>query len=377
MTESRPRVLHVLACDDWGGVEVQIATQVLRWGDAPGTQAVAFLQPPGPISALLREGSGRASTLAGRAGVLGAVIRLSRLLRRERVEVVAAYGLKAGIVTRAAAFLGGRPAVVIGVRSRHFSQGEPGELRTKGVIALERMLVGAVAAYDANSCGGRDFLVAAGFPRDRFSVIPNAVDLPERRADPQRMHAPRIVCVARLVALKQHDVLLKSLAELVSDGSDLRCELVGAGPEELRLRELVGSLGLAGRVEFLGRLGQGEILDRLADADLFVLTSSYEGMPGSVLEAMAAGLPVVATDVNGTREVVEDGVTGLLVPSGDAGALAAALRRLLADPGLRARMGTAGRARVADRFSFAQLIASKGQLYEQVAARSRVFDAAG
>ncbi len=366
MAEVGPRVLHLLAFDDWGGTEVQVAAQVLRWGGAPGTQAVAFLQPPGPITQRLRSGGCRAQSVAGPGGAAGAVARVVGLLRRDEFDVIEAYGLKAGLVARAAAPLGGRPAVVIGIRSRHFSQGEPGEVRTRVILALERILVRTVAAYDVNSSGARDFLIDAGFPGARFTVIPNGMDLPPAPANPTRTARPTIVCVARLVPLKRHHILLRGLAGLVREGSDLRCELIGYGPEEERLRRLVDDLGLRDRVAFLGRLGQAEILDRLTAADLFVLTSSYEGMPGSVLEAMACGLPVVATAVDGTREVVEDGVTGALVPAEDIGALTHALRRLLADPALRLRLGAAGRALVAERFSFERLIAAKSRLYQDV-----------
>jgi len=366
MGDGSPRVLHLLACDDWGGAEVQVAAQILRWAGAPGTQAAVFLQSPGPITERLRSGGCRARSVAGRGGTGGAIARVAVLLRREKIDVVQAYGLKAGLVARAAALLGGRPAVIIGIRSRHFSQGEPDELRTRAIIALERILLRTVAAYDANSSGARDFLVAAGFPHERFTVIPNGIDVPPSRADPTSKTCPRIVCVARLVPLKGHDIMLQGFARVVRGGSDARCELIGYGPEEARLRHLVDELGLGDRVAFLGRMGQAQILERLTAADLFVLTSSYEGMPGSVLEAMACGLPVVATDVDGTREVVEDGVTGVLVRPDDVTALTGALRRLLADPALRVRMGTAGRARVASEFSFEQLIAAKTLLYQDV-----------
>lgn len=139
------------------------------------------------------------------------------------------------------------------------------------------------------------------------------MEIPVARANPTRTTSPAVVSVARLVPLKRHNILLHGLAEMVREGSDLRCELIGYGPGEQRLRRLTHDLELNDRVAFLGRLGQAEILDRLTAADLFVLMSQYEGMPGSVLEAMASGLPVIATAVAGTREVVVDGVTGILV----------------------------------------------------------------
>lgn len=164
----------------------------------------------------------------------------------------------------------------------------------------------------------------------------------------------RFVCIASLIPVKDHATLLHAFAAGGESGGTL--ELIGGGPLEASLRALAAALGVADRVTFTGLIDHDQLLARLLarDWDAIVLASSssgteHEGIPVSLMEAMAAGVPAVATDSGATRELITDGA-GLLVPPSDRGALAEALRRLAADPELRARIGAAARARVADAF---------------------------
>jgi len=297
---------------------------------------------------------------------VGAAVRLARLLRRERIDLVEAYGFKCGLVARVACLLGRRPALVIAVRGLHFTEAEdPDGLKTRFVLAVERALEPTVARYDANSRGARNFLVGRGFAASRFTVIVNGVDAESVPAANLAVHTgpPAIVCVARFVPRKRHDVLIRALAQVRDAGQDFRCELIGYGPTVAEAEALVAEFGLGDRVGFAGRLDQPAIARRLATADIFILTSLWEGMPGSVLEAMAAALPVVGSDVNGTNEVIVSGVTGTLVPPADVEATAAALLELARDPGLRVRMGRAGRERIEREYSFERVVAEKEAFY--------------
>jgi glycosyltransferase involved in cell wall biosynthesis len=160
--------------------------------------------------------------------------------------------------------------------------------------------------------------------------------------------------VARLVEVKDLDLFLEVIARVASVVSDVRAAVVGSGPESERLRALSRSRGLDGVVTFPGDVRPGSAVVR--EFDVFLLTSASEGIPMAVLEAMSVGLPVVATDVGGMSEVVQEGVTGSLVPRGShrdtvAAGLAARVLDLLADRGLRERMGAAARALVRRDFS--------------------------
>lgn len=149
-----------------------------------------------------------------------------------------------------------------------------------------------------------------------------------------------ITTVARLVPWKGIDGLLRALARL----PELRLVLVGDGPQRAALEQLASALGLAGRVRFAGTRDARATAALLAASDIFVLNSTYEGLPHVVVEAMQLGVPVVATAVGGTPELIRDGVNGRLIPAGDDDALVAALAALAADPALRQRLAQAARA---------------------------------
>jgi glycosyltransferase involved in cell wall biosynthesis len=211
--------------------------------------------------------------------------------------------------------------------------------------------------YVTNSRALRAELVRAEkVPASLIEVIANGVELPEMTADPSRRPARGIV-VANLIAYKGHADLVEALALL--DAPPSLC-LVGEGPEHQRLAELVRARGLDHVVMLAGAAPDARAL--LADYQFAVLPSHAEGLPNAVLEAMAAGLPVVATSVGGVPDVLADGVTGLLVPPRDPAALAAAIERLAGDPALRCAMGAAGR-RAAARLSMDDCAARHEAVY--------------
>jgi glycosyltransferase involved in cell wall biosynthesis len=184
-------------------------------------------------------------------------------------------------------------------------------------------------------------------------VAPALYDRAEKRED----GPPTLLFVGRLAAIKGLAVLLEAIATLRAHRPDLaalRLVLVGDGPERSALEARAAALGLGAVVEFTGYLSQTAVAERLAQADVFVLPSFAEGVPVVLMEALASRTPVVATRVAGVAELVEDGVSGLLIPPGDPAPLADALARLLGDSGLRARMGAAGREIVAAEFDAAR-----------------------
>jgi glycosyltransferase involved in cell wall biosynthesis/Ser/Thr protein kinase RdoA (MazF antagonist) len=236
-----------------------------------------------------------------------------------------------------------------------------------------RLVDGVIAVSEETAAAFRD---VAGDAGGKLVVVGNAADV-ERypaRVDRDAIRARLgfgpaehlMTVVGTFKPQKGHRYLVEAAGEVLADWPAAHVLLVGDGELAGEVRAQVGAAGLGGRVHFLG--SRRDVPQLLAASDSFVLPSLWEGLPVALVEALASGLPVIATAVSGTSQVVLDGVTGWLVPPADSGALAAAMRRLLADPGRAAAMGAAGRRRVARSFS------ARGQA-EHLAALFR--DAAG
>jgi glycosyltransferase involved in cell wall biosynthesis len=227
-------------------------------------------------------------------------------------------------------------------------------------MLLERLLALVLRRADAfvpQTLQGRDELIRLGVPMTRCHVVPNGVDVARFAATPRppTQGEPRkIVCLARLVRQKGLDVLLEALPTIRAAVGPIVVTICGEGPEGPTLAALAERLGVGGEVCFAGAVE--DVVPHLAPAELFVLPSRYEGMPFALLEAMAAGLPVVATAVPGNAFIVRDCVDGLLVPPEDPDALAAAIVRVLREPGLAIRLGAAARLRVASDFDAERMV---------------------
>lgn len=212
---------------------------------------------------------------------------------------------------------------------------------------------GVVTVSDANV----DYISKSfGVPKNRIHMIPCGVDTRRFRPSGKRAVPPHIVCVARLKPFKNQKLLLEACAELRSRGRSFRCIIVGDGPTGDELHALRSRLGLDELVELVGPAVQSEVLYWWQRASIAVLPSESEGMPVCLMEAASCGLPVVACAVGGIPEMIRDGVSGILTPSGDAAALAAALEKLLLDPGLSERMGLEARKRAIERFSIVRQV---------------------
>ncbi len=183
---------------------------------------------------------------------------------------------------------------------------------------------------------------------------------------PRQPAGPEIVIgtAGRLVELKGIEYLLRAVATLRHEFPNLRLEIAGTGPLREKLESVASQAGLEDRVKFLGWID--DIQSVLSRWDIFVMPSLEEGFPIAALDAMAAGLPVIAARVGGVPELIEDGITGWLVPSRDIKTLVSRLRALLSDPELRASMGAAGHARIRDHFSIAQMTRKFAQLYDEL-----------
>jgi glycosyltransferase involved in cell wall biosynthesis len=303
---------------------------------------------------------------------------LRGLLREERPDVVHLHSQKAGLLGRVAARTARVPAVYTPNSLIHRFMREPDWTHHTrraylNTLWMERVLgQTATAAFVGVSEEERDAAVADRLvPARRAHVIRNGVTVDDAvPADPDllahRGDGPLVGFLAGLRIQKGLPVLLDALELLAAraDGGP-RAAICGSGELEDEVRARIAAGPLAATT--IHQPFSGRVEPHLRAFDVFVLPSYFEGLPLIVLEAMACGLPVVATDAGGTAEAVLDGVTGFVVPRGDARAVADAVERLVADPELRRAMGEAGRARHAEHFGAARMVDETAALYAMVA----------
>ncbi|HHX40856.1 MAG TPA: glycosyltransferase family 4 protein [Armatimonadetes bacterium] len=313
---------------------------------------------------------------------LRALWQLIRCLRRSRPEIVHTHSSKAGILGRAAAVLAGVPVLIHSPHAFPF-QMRVGRARRALYVALERAAARKTRCLVAVSHAERDLALSiGGYPEKRTVVIENGVD-PEGGASPQEGEAlrkelgiapetPVVLFVGRLVEQKAPDVLVRAAARVLGAHPEALFLLAGAGPHFDAMQRQVAlwlTQGPPGaNPERIRLLGHRQDVERCyAAAQLFVLPSRWEGLPYSPLEAMRAGLPVVASDLPPLREMVIHRQTGLLVPPDDPEALAAALSSLLSNPEWAHAQGRAGRARVCERFSLRRQVEQLALVYRTLA----------
>jgi glycosyltransferase involved in cell wall biosynthesis len=293
----------------------------------------------------------RSSALEQVIFIAGAALRCLRLMRGFKPDVVLAFfGLPSGAVAWMLRDTFGIPYVV-SLRGGDVPGFRPYDfwLYHKLAVPLLRVIWHEASAVIANSEGLRKLALAFDSTAD-IVVVPNGVDPHKFPTSDRAWSPPRILTVSRVVHQKGLDLALTALAEL----NDLEWEwrLAGDGPLLPPLRQMVREHNLVERVHFLGWQSAGALREEYAKANLFLFPSRDEGMPNAVLEAMASGLPVLATRISGNEEVVLSGETGLLVPAENAEALRQALRELLPDGEKRERMGDAGRGRAERTFGW-------------------------
>jgi len=366
----RPRILIAITLAEVGGAQTCVAELLPELVKTFDVTIAAH--GPGPLREAARKAGATSVELRNVRRAIGprdalGLIELIRLIRRVRPDVVHAHSSKAGVLARVAAAVCRVRAVVFTAHGWAF-KAEPG-YRSRLYLNADRATAAVTSAVICVSeTERREGLAARTCRPARTVVIRNGVDASRFGI---RTHAevprPQLISVGRLKAPKDFETLLDALALL--DGLSFEAIVVGDGPDLEHLEARSRRLGLVDRVTFAGE--QPDVPERLARADCFVLSSVSEGLPISVLEAMAAGLPVVASDVGGVHELVGEGVTGSLVPPRDPEALAAALRPVLADAGLRARLGQAGRAEVEMSFSIEAFQRGHLDLYARLLAQKR------
>lgn len=365
------KIVHLVIGGDVAGGEA-IALALARAARDRGDDVTFVVPQPGALVDSVRaEGMSVEVLSFRRTYQLGKVFRLAGLLRRRRADVLHTHTLVAGnVLGRAAARLAGVPVISHLHIENHFRPATRPLLRL-----LDNASARLCAHLLAVSEDTRRAYERQGYPKGRIEVLYNGVELdsPAAARDVRGelgipAAAPLVGEVARLCDVKGQRELIQALASvpeawLLLVGADL--ERDGAFQAELEGHADV--LGVRERVVFAGR--RTDAAEILGQVDVVVLPSWTEGLPLVLLEGMARRRAVVATPVGGTPELVLDEKTGLLVPPRDPGALADAIKRLLADPSLRARLGEAGHRRVAERFSADSMCRRVLELYDEVVTR--------
>lgn len=388
MTPPRLRIAQVVTRMDVGGVPDHVMTLLrglrrdhdvtLLTGDLHPTHAATLAALGVEVVAL------PFSRLPDPLRDLRAAVALRALCRARRFDLLHTHMSKAALLGALVARTLGRDRPMVVNTAHNLGSLALSQPALRAIFRVyDRLLLGrATDAVIVVADRVREAVLRLGLiAPERMAAIPNGIAL-DRFAPTAAQSAERraafgagpdsvlIVCVARLVWFKAADVLIAAFASLAASHPQARLAFVGDGPLREALAAQAAEAGLADRVFFAGE--RPDVPAILGAADVFALTSVSEGMPISILEAMASGLPVVATDVGGVRDLVSDGETGFLAPSRDAQAVAAALARLCADPDLRLRLGAAGRARAEAAFSGPAMVARTEAFYrDQLARRGR------
>jgi colanic acid/amylovoran biosynthesis glycosyltransferase len=243
------------------------------------------------------------------------------------------------------------------------------DIRRKPPADFAARATAARALVTVSEANARHIVDTFGVPRSHLHVIPCGVDTKKSRVmerPSDSSSAPLLVCVARLVKVKNLGLLLQACALLRARSVDFRCTLVGDGPCRAELEAQAAESSLQDLVQFAGAADHDEVMRWWQKADLALLSSENEGMPVSLMEAAASGVPAVAPAVGGIPELVRDGVTGLLSIPNDAESLSRAIQRLIEDPSLRAQMGRAARLRAEEDFSLDGQVDQLLKLWRQI-----------
>ena len=357
----KTRIAYLITGLHVGGAERNLEMLASALDQERFEVSVGSLTPGGAIGvSLSAKGICVAELGARRSSDVRALPRLLAWLRRVKPDLLHTWLFHANFLGRCAGAILGRCPVVSSIRVA-----EP----RRWHLLLERITAPLARAILVNSASLRDYMIAAGIDAAKLRVIPNAVDLARfarTRRRRKRGGSFDVLFVGRLDRQKGVDVLLRALSVL-KVGRTVRVQLVGDGPQREALMRLADELRLTD-VTFAGR--SDRIPELLGEADVLVLPSRWEGLPNVVLEALAAGCPVIGTDVVGTRDLITDGVNGLLVPSDDPQALARAMTTLAADADLGERLAVCGRD-TARRHAIPTMAAAHESLYRNVLGRSR------
>jgi len=332
-------ILYVITDTDLGGVPLHLSRLAVRMRAEGFSPRIVSLAPPGPVAANMREAGIAVDSCFGRGGWDFRVLnRLTRNIQDANPRIVHSMLFHANVAARYAARRAGIPCnhIVCEIQTV--------EVERRWHLWVDRWTHGGCRLTIGNSPSVIEHLADhARIPRGRLRLVRGGID-PKRLHDARpadrsalgvETHAPVVLWVGRLDPIKGLAFLIDAFGA-VAGSTAAHLLLAGDGPVRDRLQGQIIRSNLSDRVHLLGP--RNDVASLLKAADVFVFPSRAEGLPNALLEAMAAGVPTVATDVAGCRDLIENGVTGLLVPYGDTGSLAGAIRRLLEDRALANRL---------------------------------------
>ncbi len=356
------RIAHIIDAQGGGAFTyvLTLAREIPR--EVAHVEIIFFI--PGPVEKLARELGIMTTVISKKMPLDPSLIwRLSAYLKKNMIDLMHTHTLNGNFYGRFAAALAGIPTVTT-------MHGYMDELSAKNLNSrarlfyrVDRLMWPMSSKFIAVTPGIGKRLMQQGMAAGKVEVIANAIDLPRRghTAEPDirrdlgiRPSSTVVTIVGRLVPVKNHDLFIRAAKDVLEKAPDTQFLIAGDGPLAEKLKGLSDGLGIGENVIFAGwRNDMGNIY---AATDILVLCSSSEGLPFAILEAMAHGKAVIATDIKEIGEVVINGDTGLLVPPGDVGALAGAIAKLVKDPLLRKRLGSGGRALVEKNFSVKTMV---------------------
>jgi sugar transferase (PEP-CTERM/EpsH1 system associated) len=377
-----PLIVHLIYRLDFGGLENLLVERINRMPAAAYRHAIVALTETTDFASKIKKPGVALFSLHKQPGLSPAThFALWKLLRQLKPAILHSYNLSA-VEYAPAALLAGVPVRINGAHGRDAADPEG---RNRKHNFLRRAMVPFYDCCYANSAAMVEWnRQVIGVPESKSRLLGNGIDAdkfhPPLAGARQGLAAFGPGCtvigaVGRVEEVKNHaglvDAFIALRARCPDQAAQLRLAIVGGGPLLAALRAKVEAAGIAELVWLPG--ARSDVADILRGLDIFVMSSLAEGTPGSALEAMASGLPVVGTRVGGIPEVIDDGVTGMLVPPADPAAMAAALARYVLAPELRCRHGKAGRERILRKYNMPAMVAAYQSMYDTLCERKTKF----
>ncbi len=368
------KVVHIIGGGEFGGAERHIINLAGALNPQMVEVTVCCLFSDPFVGIATQAGLNAFDVTMRNRTDLSVVGKLASIIRKNNFDIVHTHGVRANLLGRLAARQANRKPVVTTVHSL-LERDYPGFFRRQVNSITEWATRGWTDQFIAVSQGLKAKLVAGGVPADRVTVIYNGIVIEDFSPSSETVDArtmlgygpavPLVGIVARLHPVKGHQYFLEAARIVLEQHPEVRFVVVGEGPQRPALEEMAGQLGIAGQVVFAGFVS--EVRSVMAELDLLVISSLWEGFGLTAVEAMALGVPVVSTEVGGLPEVVLHGETGLLAPPANSAALAKNIIWMLEHPQAAAEMAKKASQVVGEKFTAQVMARRTEELYRRVA----------